>query len=57
MIYPETVALTHALATPPNRPHRTTNDALTLIARRPGLTRLTPNANDPLHVFLTHTRR
>ncbi|GEC10511.1 hypothetical protein SSP24_81660 [Streptomyces spinoverrucosus] len=56
VIYPETVALARALATLPNRPHRTTNDALTLIACRLGLARLTPNANDPLRVFLTHTR-
>ncbi|MER8162718.1 TniQ family protein [Streptomyces sp. NPDC094472] len=56
VIYPETVALARALATLPNRPHRITNDALTLIAHRLGLTRLTPNANDPLRVFLTHTR-
>ncbi|MBL1090475.1 hypothetical protein JK360_13875, partial [Streptomyces sp. 9-7] len=54
--YPETVALARALATLPNRPHRTTNDALALIACRLGLARLTPNANDPLRVFLTqHT--
>ncbi|WP_234545306.1 TniQ family protein [Streptomyces shenzhenensis] len=56
VIYPETVALARALATLPNRPHRDTNDTLTLIARRLGLTRLTPNANDPLRVFITHTR-
>ncbi|MFE0379091.1 TniQ family protein [Streptomyces inhibens] len=53
--YPETVALARTLTTLPNRPHRTTNDALTLIACRLGLARLTPNANDPLRVFLTHT--
>ncbi|WP_308295212.1 TniQ family protein [Streptomyces sp. PSAA01] len=56
VIYPETVALAHALSTLPNRPHSTTNDALTLIACRLGLARLTPNANDPLRAFLTHTR-
>ncbi|MEV8058755.1 hypothetical protein [Streptomyces antimycoticus] len=56
VIYPETVDLARALATLPNRPQRTTNDALTLIARRLGLARLTPSANDPLRVFLTHTR-
>ncbi|MEU8686441.1 TniQ family protein [Streptomyces sp. NPDC048611] len=56
VIYPETVALAGALATLPNRPHSTANDALTLIACRLGLTRLPPNANDPLRVFLTHTR-
>ncbi|WEP00718.1 TniQ family protein (plasmid) [Streptomyces sp. FXJ1.172] len=53
VIYPETVALARALATLPNRPHR--DDALSLIAayrpRPPD-----PNANDPLRVFLTHTR-
>lgn len=54
--YPETITLARALATLPNRHHHTTNDALTLIARRLGLARLTPNANDPLRVFLTHTR-
>ncbi|MFI9262185.1 TniQ family protein [Streptomyces sioyaensis] len=56
VIYPETVALACALATLPNRPHHDTNDALSLIAHRLGLTRLTANANDPLRVFLTHTR-
>ncbi|QTD95794.1 TniQ family protein [Streptomyces cyanogenus] len=56
VIYPETVALARALATLPNRPHRTTNDALILIACRLGLARLTPNANDPLRAFLTYTR-
>jgi hypothetical protein len=54
--YPETVALARALATLPNRPHRTTDDALSLIAHRLGLPRLASNANDPLRVFLTHTR-
>lgn len=52
--YPETVALARALATLPNRPHRTTDGALNLIAHRLGLPRLTPNANDPLRSFLTH---
>nr|WP_239106753.1 TniQ family protein [Streptomyces rubrogriseus] len=56
VIYPETVALARALAALPNRPHRDTDDALNLIAHRLGLTRLTPSANDPLRVFLTHTR-
>jgi hypothetical protein len=56
VIYPETVDLAHALTTLPNRPHRTPNDTLTLIACRLGLARLTPNANDPLRAFLTHTR-
>ncbi|MFJ3763053.1 TniQ family protein [Streptomyces sp. NPDC090080] len=55
--YPETVALARTLAVLPNRPHRTTNGALTLIAHRLNLDHLTPNANDPLRVFLTHTRR
>lgn len=55
VIYPETVALTRALATLPNRPHRTTNDALGLIAHRLNLTHLTPSAHDPLRIFLTHT--
>lgn len=54
--YPETVALARILATLPNRPHRTTDDALSLIAHRLGLPRLASNANDPLRVFLTHTR-
>ncbi|MEV6027785.1 TniQ family protein [Streptomyces sp. NPDC052036] len=54
--YPETVALARALATQPNRHHHTTNDALTLIAHRLDLERLAPSANDPLRVFLTHTR-
>ncbi|MDQ1013426.1 hypothetical protein QFZ82_007994 [Streptomyces sp. V4I23] len=56
VIYPETVALARSLATLPSRPHHDTNDALTLIAHRMNLDRLTPNANDPLRVFLTHTR-
>ncbi|MFJ7046834.1 TniQ family protein [Streptomyces sp. NPDC101112] len=56
VIYPETVALASTLATLPNRPHRTTNGALTLIAHQLNLDRLTPSANDPLRVFLTHTR-
>jgi hypothetical protein len=55
--YPETVTLARALTTLPSRPHRTTNGALTLIAHRLNLDRLTPSANDPLRVFLTHTRR
>lgn len=54
--YPETVALARALATLPNRPHHDTGNALSLIAHRLGLPRLAPNANDPLRVFLTHTR-
>ncbi|MDX3527741.1 TniQ family protein [Streptomyces sp. ID05-39B] len=54
--YPETVAIARILATLPDRPHRTTDDALSLIAHRLGLPRLASNANDPLRVFLTHTR-
>ncbi|MEU6122449.1 hypothetical protein [Streptomyces sp. NPDC047123] len=54
--YPETVTLARALATLRNRPHRDTGKALNLIARRLSLARLTPNANDPLRVFITHTR-
>ncbi|MFG2376934.1 TniQ family protein [Streptomyces sp. NPDC048504] len=54
--YPETVALARILATLPNRPHHTTDHALSLIAHRLGLPRLASNANDPLRVFLTHTR-
>ncbi|WP_225080837.1 TniQ family protein [Streptomyces sp. CoT10] len=56
VIYPETVALARALAALPNRPHRDTGNALNLIAHRLGLPRLAGNANDPLRVFLTHTR-
>ncbi|GAA3386824.1 hypothetical protein GCM10017752_00340 [Streptomyces roseoviridis] len=56
MTYPETVALARALATLPNRPHRDTGNALSLIAHRLGLPRLPLNANDPLQAFLTHTR-
>ncbi|MGW9241323.1 TniQ family protein [[Kitasatospora] papulosa] len=56
VIYPETVTLARALAALPNRPHRDTGKALTLIAHRLGLPRLASNANDPLRVFLTHTR-
>jgi hypothetical protein len=55
--YPETVALVRALATLPSGHHHTTNGALTLIAHRLNLDRLTPSANDPLRLFLTHTRR
>lgn len=55
--YPETVTLARTLATLPNRPHRTTDDALSLIAHRLGLPRLASNTTDPLRVFLTHTRR
>ncbi|MDO0939322.1 hypothetical protein QQY66_49380 [Streptomyces sp. DG2A-72] len=55
MIYPESVALARALATLPHRPHRTTDDVLTHIAHRLGLTRLSPSAHDPLRVFHTHT--
>ncbi|OKH92407.1 hypothetical protein AB852_26055 [Streptomyces uncialis] len=54
--YPETVALARTLAALPNPPHHTTDDALSLIAHRLGLSRLASNANDPLRVFLTHTR-
>ncbi|MEV8395213.1 MULTISPECIES: TniQ family protein [unclassified Streptomyces] len=56
VIYPETVTLARALAALPNRPHRDTGKALNLIAHRLGLPRLASNANDPLRVFLTHTR-
>ncbi|MFB7397642.1 TniQ family protein [Streptomyces sp. NPDC056191] len=56
VIYPETVTLAVALAALPNRPHRNTGNALRLIAHRLGLPRLPLNANDPLRVFLTHTR-
>ncbi|UNO38342.1 hypothetical protein [Streptomyces sp. MST-110588] len=38
--YPETVALARTLATLPNRPHRTTDDDLSLIAHRLALPRL-----------------
>ncbi|MFH9663451.1 hypothetical protein ACH4NF_34790 [Streptomyces sp. NPDC017248] len=55
--YPETVALAHTLATLPNRPHRTTDDALSLIAQRLGLPRFTPAVNDPLRAYLTHAHR
>ncbi|MFJ4828294.1 TniQ family protein [Streptomyces bacillaris] len=54
--YPETVALARTLAALPKRPRHTTDDALSLIAHRLGLPRLAPNTNDPLQVFLTHTR-
>lgn len=57
VIYPETVALARALAARPNRPHRDTGKALNLIAHRLGLPHLASNANDPLRVFPTHTRR
>ncbi|MFD7225673.1 TniQ family protein [Streptomyces sp. NPDC059892] len=53
--YPESVALARTLAALPNRPHRTTDDALNLIAHQLGLPRLPLNSNDPLRVFLTHT--
>ncbi|MFD4866226.1 hypothetical protein [Streptomyces sp. NPDC058412] len=68
--YPETVALAHTLATLPRpaRPHenRTTapgatrgaaHDALTVIAHRLQLPTPTPTSSDPLHAYLTHTRR
>lgn len=54
--YPETVALARTLATLPNPPHRDTDNALNLIAHQLGLPHLPLNANDPLRVFLTHTR-
>ncbi|MEU9298598.1 TniQ family protein [Streptomyces sp. NPDC048266] len=54
--YPETVALARTLAVLQNPPHRTTDDALSLIAHRLGLPHLASNANDPLWAFLTHTR-
>ncbi|WP_308798036.1 hypothetical protein [Streptomyces sp. UH6] len=54
--YPETVALARTLAVLPNQPHRTTDDALSLIAHRLELPSLASNANDPLRAFLTHTR-
>ncbi|GGS12992.1 hypothetical protein GCM10010236_79200 [Streptomyces eurythermus] len=41
------LAQARARATLPNRPHRTTNDALGLIAHRLRLPSLAPNANDP----------
>ncbi|MER5980655.1 hypothetical protein ABT142_29780, partial [Streptomyces sp. NPDC001857] len=50
------VTLARALAALPNRPHRDTGKALNLIAHRLALPRLASNANDPLRVFLTHTR-
>ncbi|MFD3621660.1 hypothetical protein ACFWWT_42010 [Streptomyces sp. NPDC058676] len=53
MTYPETVALARTLAV---QPHRDTDNALAFIARRLGLACLTPAVNDPLRVFLTHTR-
>lgn len=53
--YPETVTLARTLATLPNQPHHTTDDALNLIAHRLALPRLPLNASDPLQVFLTHT--
>ncbi|MET8661439.1 hypothetical protein ACFYXN_20375 [Streptomyces griseus] len=56
MTYPETVTLAGALAALPDQPHRDTGKALSLIAQRLGLPRLPLNANDPLRVFLTHTR-
>ncbi|MEU0804176.1 hypothetical protein [Streptomyces sp. NPDC005970] len=56
VIYPETVALARALAALPNQPHRNTGKALNLITHRLGLPHLASNANDPLRVFLTHTR-
>ncbi|MEU5582974.1 hypothetical protein ABZ791_35865 [Streptomyces huasconensis] len=55
--YPETVTLARTLTALPSRPHRTTDDALTLIAHRLGLPHLPLNANDPLRAFLTHTHR
>ncbi|MFJ8670155.1 TniQ family protein [Streptomyces sp. NPDC093600] len=54
--YPETVALARALATLPSQPHRTIDDALSLIAHRLKLPRLASNASDPLRAFLTHIR-
>ncbi|MFJ7526231.1 hypothetical protein ACIQ1S_15065 [Streptomyces griseus] len=56
MTYPETVTLAGALAALPDQPHRDTGKALSLIAQRLGLPRLPLIANDPLRVFLTHTR-
>ncbi len=56
VIYPETVGLARTLATLPDRPHHTTDDTLNLIAHQLGLPHLPLNANDPLRVFLTHTR-
>ncbi|WP_267246419.1 hypothetical protein [Streptomyces sp. PR69] len=54
--YPETVTLARALTTLPSRRHHDTDDSLALIAHQLGLPRLAGNANDPLRVFLTHTR-
>ncbi|MEU8877831.1 TniQ family protein [Streptomyces javensis] len=55
--YPETVAFARALATLPRQQHHDADYTLTLIAHRLNLAHLTPTANDPLRVFLTHTRR
>jgi hypothetical protein len=52
--YPETVALARTLTVLPRQQH---NDVLNLIAHRLNLARLTPSANDPLRVFLSHTHR
>ncbi|MEU0088349.1 TniQ family protein [Streptomyces sp. NPDC006274] len=54
--YPETVTLARTLAVLPNQPHHDTDSTHTLIAHRLELPRLASNANDPLRVFLTHTR-
>ncbi|MCL7494813.1 TniQ family protein [Streptomyces sp. MCA2] len=54
--YPETVGLARTLAALPNRPRHTTDDALNLLAHQLGLPHLPLNANDPLRIFLTHTR-
>ncbi|WP_405835118.1 hypothetical protein OG528_00110 [Streptomyces platensis] len=56
VIYPETVTLARVLTTFPDRQHRDTDNALNLIAHRLALPRLASKANDPLRVFLTHTR-
>lgn len=55
--YPETVTLARTLATLPNRRHHDTDDAIAFITQRLGLARLALANHDPLHAFLTHTRR
>jgi hypothetical protein len=55
--YRETVVLARTLATLRSQPRRDTDNTLTLLAHRLNLDRLAPSANDPLRVFLTHTRR
>nr|WP_202543307.1 TniQ family protein [Streptomyces sp. SID8382] len=55
--YPETVVLARTLAILPSHRHHTTDDAIAFITRRLGLARLALASHDPLHTFLTHTRR